>query len=118
MAVDNWPSTLPDRFQSSSYGVSMADGRIRSEMDSGPAKVRRRSSAMPAPLSGVMYVRPAQIATIRAFVKNNLLGGSLAFRFPDPLTRELLLVRFVELPSWSCVSGDIYSDNMNLEILP
>lgn len=115
--ADNWPSTLPQRLIVQGYMQGLGDGRLRTQMDSGPAKVRLRSK-MPAPLAGTIRMSSAQVLEARAFVEDTLLGGTLPFGLPDPLTRERLLVRFVDLPSWSCVGGDWYDFAMSLEVLP
>lgn len=118
MAVDVWPTSLPQRLMVQGYSQALGDGRLRSQTDTGPGKVRRRSSAMPKPLAGALRMTGAQVLAAAAFVDDVLIGGSLPFTFPEPLTGSPILVRFVDLPSWSCAGGDNYDFAMSLEILP
>lgn len=118
MPVDVWPATLPQGLQRTDYAEGIGDGRLRSQMDAGPAKVRRRSSAMPRPLTGTMVVTSAQIQTVRQFIEETLIGGSLPFCMPAPRTGGPILVRLVEMPSWSALGGKWYRLNLSLEVLP
>lgn len=116
---DAWPSSLPDSFTFESYGEGIADGRLRSQTDTGPGKVRPRSSAMPEPLSGQMVITGAQIETLRTFVKTTLRGGSLPFFFKSQRGGVQILVRFgEELPTWQRHGAGKYLVTMKLEILP
>lgn len=117
--VDAWPVALPQDLQVSGFSDGFGDGRIRNKPDRGPALVRRGSSATPRPLKGMMWMTYDQIDDLRTFVETTLVGGSLAFTFPDPFGGSDLLVRFGdELPSVSAVAGLLFSVSLNLEVLP
>ena len=119
MPVDAWPLTLPQKFLRSSYAEGMGDGLLRSKMDIGPAKVRRRSSAAPRPLEVTARMTVTQVRTMRTFVSGTLLGGALPFSIPDPLGGgALLMVRLAEMPRWTAVSDVIYDVSLSLEVLP
>lgn len=114
-----WPAALPQHLLVDGYTQGLGDGRLRSRNDAGPAKVRRRSSAMPGPLQGRMDMSGAQLADMRAFVESTLIGGTLVFTFPDPVTGGALLVRFAtNLPSWTSRGPDIWTVSLDLEVLP
>lgn len=121
MAVDTWPAspTLPQRLLAETYSEGFADGRLVSQMETGPAKVRRRSSAMPRPIKGEMIMTAAQVASLRTFFNTTLIGGSLPFNFPDPITYPTtILVRFAGgVPAVSAF-GSRYKVALDLEILP
>lgn len=117
--VDAWPATLPQYLLADGYSEAKGDGRLRSQPDIGPAKVRRRTSAMPGPLRGRMKMSGAQRAILDAFVETTLANGVLPFTFPDPLTRAPILVRFGDmLPAWTSEGGDTFVAALDLEVLP
>ena len=91
----NWPSTLPQSFQQSSYSESPQSGLIRTNMDSGPPKVRRRFTALVTTYKGSMILTNTQVATFKSFFTSTIKYGSLSFNFPDPTnllsTIEVLL---------------------------
>lgn len=123
---DYWPLSLPQRLSTTGYQESMADNLIRTQMDVGPAKVRRRSSAGPRPLSGSLMMTNSQLETMLSWIKATLLDGSLTFYFPNPRpgADAMLLVRFAKdgLPSWTpagFLSGELaWEVALRLEVLP
>lgn len=118
--VDVWPATLPQHFLQDGYSEGVADGRLVSQMEAGPAKVRRRSSAMPRPLTGRMLMDDDQLDDLRGFVDATLIGGSLPFTFPNPTDFGAtgILVRFASaLPRWSWRGPDAWDVSIDLEVL-
>jgi len=114
-----WPTTLPDSFTFESYGEGFGDGRLRSETDTGPGKIRLRSSAIPEPLSGQMKMTGAQIEILRLFIKTTLVGGTLPFTFKSQRGGSSILVRFGEdLPTWQRFATGLYLVSIKLEVLP
>ncbi|ODT22214.1 MAG: hypothetical protein ABS35_15290 [Kaistia sp. SCN 65-12] len=117
--VDAWPATLPQYLLSDGYTEAQGDGRLRTQPDIGPAKVRRRSSAMPGPLQGRMMMSGAQRTILDTFVATTLANGTLPFTFPSPLTGSPILVRFASnLPAWSSPGGDTFVAALDLEVMP
>lgn len=117
--ADNWPDTLPQCFVVG-FSEGLADGRLAYKPDAGPAIMRRRSSAAPRSLSGQLKLTRAQIATLKTFVDDTLIGGSLPFNFKDPTSQATVLVRFPDgsLPNWQQITGGVFRVNLELEILP
>lgn len=119
--VDAWPSDLPHCFTLESFASGAGNGLIRSNPDAGPAKVRRRSSAVPKPLVGTLPMTYAELATLEAFVATTLLGGSLPFTFPSQRGGDDLLVRFSgdgDLLPWRKLGAGRVVVDVKLEILP
>jgi hypothetical protein len=118
--VDVWPGTLPQTFQVNGYTETVADGLIETNPDTGPPMSRRRSSAMPRPISGQMIVTRTQIDTLKTFVNTTLLGGSLPFSFPATTEVGTWLVKFPKgnMPKWAAIGGDYYTLQISLLILP
>ena len=85
-----WPHVLPQQLLVEGYGEQLSNQLIRTEMDAGPAKVRRRFTAAPRPVNGSIIVTPAQLVFFRNWYYNVLLGGSLRFGWTDPFTGDEL----------------------------
>ena len=118
MAVPAWNVNLPQELFVSGYGQSPPAVTIKSEMDAGPAKIRRRFTAGVSPVSGTMIMTAAQLATFETFFNTTLLGGSLRFSWTTPPAHSVACeMRFKEVPSWTKVE-DEYEVSLSLEVLP
>lgn len=117
--VASWPLTLPQYVLTDGYASAFGDGRLRTQPDIGPSKVRSRSSAMPQPLQGRMIMTTDQVGVLRTFIEATLLKGTQPFTFPDPLTCAPILVRFADrLPSWNQFAHRKWTVELSLEVLP
>jgi hypothetical protein len=121
---ETWPATLPTKFNETDYTESVANNLLRSQMDYGPAKVRRRTSSNPKPVSGSMQMTNEQLEDLITFVETTTLGGALAFTFPAQRGEGTWLARFGNegLPTWKpngYMDNEVaWTVNMKLEILP
>jgi hypothetical protein len=79
-----WPEVLPQYLQVSGFSEQLADQLIRTQMDAGPAKARRRFTAAPRPLTGDIIVTAAQLAFFRTWYASVIMGGSLRFGWVEP----------------------------------
>jgi len=107
-----WSSTFI--FKRTGYKESPPERVIRSKMDVGPDKVRRRSSAAVRNLSVVLSLTDALLATFDAFY---LANDAIAFTFPDPRTATNVQARFVSPPKY-VYEETIWNVSVELEILP
>jgi hypothetical protein len=116
----SWPAGLPQKLLVDGYSQGLGAGILAYAPETGPALTRRRFSATVKPLAGAMEMTSAQLATLKSFFQTDLIGGSAAFTFPDPLGGSALLVRFQadSPPKWSALGGDHFSVSLILEILP
>lgn len=120
--MPNWPSTLP---QSLSIGASgkAQDGKLRSQPDTGPAKTRRRFTAVTVDYSGDMLLYGDQLQTFLAFHNTELGMGALQFDWTDPVTDALAKVRIKDY-GYSAVAGNENTDkrvwrlSLDIEVLP
>jgi len=118
MTIPAWNVNLPEKLFVAGYSQSFPAVTIKSDMDAGPAKVRRRFTAGVEPVSGTMIMTAAQLATFDTFFNTTLLGGSLRFSWTKPPVHTVACeCRFTETPSWTKVEGD-YEIQLSLEILP
>lgn len=117
-----WPSDLPPfRLPISDQPQ---DGTLRTSMDTGPAKVRRRFTAVPRNMAIPMRMTGAQYDTLQDFYTSDLSGGALEFDLSDPLTGDTEEFRFLEPPAGSVIVGNadpdkrIWNVQLQLEKLP
>jgi hypothetical protein len=92
MTIPVWPADLPQWMLAPDFGTAAADARTRTPMDAGPAKYRRRVSAAPIPVSGVIRCTQAQSARLERFWNEDLAGGVLAFVFPGQVYNNAFLL--------------------------
>jgi hypothetical protein len=126
MSIPSWPVTLPQKLTIDDFQQTLPDVLIKTDMDAGPPKVRRRFTAGIASVEGHIYVTSAQLETLIDFYNLSLLGGSLRFAWLDPTFQEYAEMRFTKPPTWQSINDDInvgyqyydYDVSMNLEILP
>jgi hypothetical protein len=81
-----WPGTLPQKPLQSGFNESLKNLVITTQMDSGPAKVRRRFTAGVKKYSVSFLMTSDQLSTFEIFYNDTILGGALSFDFPDPRT--------------------------------
>lgn len=86
MASQVWPASLPQKPLQSGYEEQPPKTAIHTEMDRGPAKSRRRSTAMPRPIKMTFEMDFTQTGTLDTFFEDTIKGGALKFDFPEPRT--------------------------------
>ena len=120
MANAVWPTDLPQYALESGYQESLEDQTIETQMDSGPAKVRRRFTTGYRKYQLVIQMSAAQMEIFETFFLETLQGGSLPFDWLHPRTRAPKTFRFRRPPpSISPIGGSQYSRvTMALESLP
>ena len=116
--MPQWPATLPPLNEISGFNERQPKNTLRTPMDAGPAKVRRRFTAGVRPLQGRMLMDADQIEILDSFYINDLASGSLKFDITHPRTGAAASARFVEEPDWTHLSGPYYTVALQLEILP
>lgn len=119
MSVPVWPVTLPQNLLADGYGESPPDTLLRSSMDVGPAKARRRSTAGVRPVTGKIKLISSELDIFLEFYNTTLLSGSLRFSWTEPRDNSIPVeMRFAELPEISAIDPGTYEVGMKLEILP
>lgn len=112
-----WPAELP---QLPNYGWSDAklDNTVRSETDSGPAKVRPRYTKANRRAQFGYHLTAAQVAILDAFHSSTLASGSLRFDMVHPRTGLTYAFRFLEPYETSEIAEGFYATTLALEYLP
>lgn len=90
-----WPPTVPSVLQNSGYSHDAESGVIRTDMDTGPAKTRRRFTAVTENHSGSIIMTKTQFATWKTWFVNTIMQGTLPFDMTDPLTGDTVSMRIV-----------------------
>lgn len=76
-----WPSTLPIP-SFNGYGLQSGDDTIRTDMESGAARVRRRSTSSPDELTLRFVLSASQMATFRDFWDDEWMSGAAWILLP------------------------------------
>lgn len=116
--MPTWPPSIPDSILVSGYSEKPPKNALRTQMDAGPAKVRRRSRSGARPISGAAMLTGAQLETFDAWFRETLADGTLRFDWIHPRTRQAVSMRFTEEPDYSAQGADWWSVSMKLEVLP
>jgi hypothetical protein len=120
--MDVWPVTLPEFGANTS--IQDDESRLTSSMDSGPASVRNRFTAISQSVKTSMVMTGAQLVIFNTFIRTTLLHGSLSFTWINPITGASETVRFKKKPEWTCIKpSDVANDRLwqgelEIEILP
>lgn len=109
-----WPATLP---QVPEYGwtETKLDNRVRSDTDSGPAKVRRRFTRAVRRVQITMALTTAQVFALDVFHTTTLADGSLKFEMVHPRTGITYEFRFVGELAWTEQANGFYRTSFELE---
>jgi hypothetical protein len=114
-----WPSSLPQFVEIDGYDETLPDALLRTRMDAGPAKQRRRFTAAPRSLAAVTdLMTAAQGATFEAFFETTLQMGALPFDWAHPRTQATKTFRFREPPKAIARPGGRVQYRLSLEIMP
>lgn len=116
MADFGWPPNLPCPMMAG-YSETIIPNVIRSDMDTGPDKVRRRSTAVVTQLTFNLNLTREQTIILDDFYFNTTLSGTIVFGFIHQRTMSQVDCRFVEPPSLTSRSG-YYLAQVKLEIIP
>ena len=109
-----WPSGLPQ--------LSLLEGAfeagqgvtVRSEVDVGPAKVRRRYTDEVVRFSVPLILTAAQVDILETFYSTTL-DAIDPFDWTHPRTRVAVSFAFVSRPSYSPIGAGFYQTSLELE---
>lgn len=115
-----WPTGLPDYVQEQGYSEQMPDTTIETNMDIGPAKIRRRTTTASRIITCTILMTQAQSVIFEEFYLTTLRGGSLTFDWVHPLSRVACTMRFRKPAPQKSIShsGAVIRYACKLEIMP
>lgn len=107
--MPTWPTELPNFATPNGYQESLGENSIRSAMELGPAKVRRRSTFTPRTISFTQVLTSEQIQDLETFYLVTLVNGSLPFTMVHPRTGATITTAvFAEPPTFTPQGGGNY----------
>lgn len=115
--MTTWPSTLPQSFDSNSFEEGLPDNRLEHDMEYGPPKRRRRTTANVYPLSGTMLLDDTQWAALKTFFKTTVAEVE-AFDFPNPDGGSAISVVFAQAPKRKYRAPGLWRVSLMLEVQP
>ena len=118
---ETWPGTLPFRPLLDGYDEAPPDTALRTEMDAGPAKQRRRYTAGPRPVNASILVdSKAKLDIFDAFYVTTLQNGVLAFDWQDRngATKTFRFIAGKDACKYEPVAPQVWAIRMKLEVLP
>lgn len=116
--MPQWPETLPASPLASKYEETAPDNILRTQMEQGPAKLRRRATGGVAQLEAGYLMTAAQVAALEEFRRDQIAGGALAFDFPHPRTGTAVSCRLRKSPVITARGNGHYHVRLSLEVLP
>jgi len=117
MTIPTWPTTLPN-LEIGGFSIAGASNLLRSNMDAGPAKQRRRFTWGPRPVTGRVTLDDTQMTAFLTFYRNSLLDGAVRFEWTDPITGATAEFRFTSRYEATKRGARLFSVELPLEILP
>ena len=118
-----WPAGLPQTLLID-LTEKRQSGKVRSNMDTGPAKQRTRFTAVTKNYAGSLYLTGAELTTFKTFYEDTLGQGAASFTWVDPITDVAASLRFSEEYELALVRSHDDPDNrlyhvtMPIEKLP
>ena len=114
-----WPITLPTEPIIDSLRETPPNLLQRTEMDAGPAKVRRRFTAGVRKFEVAYMFSPDEMTIWENFYENTISDGALSFTYPHPrIWGTFITVRLTEVPDYKSKGGGYYDISLKLEELP
>jgi hypothetical protein len=113
-----WPSQLQDFWNEANFGLDAGDTTLRTQMDAGQAKVRRKYTKAIDSFSGSINVTAAQYAVFKTFFNTSLNGGVNTFYFDHPIEETQSVFRFVGSYKLSSLGGGQFLISFVWEEMP
>lgn len=118
MSIEVWPPTLQQLLSESNFGIDEGDTTVRTDMDTGLAKIRRRYTQGIDSVSGSVYLTKDQYTTFRNFFDTTLNAGINTFNFNHPITGDVTEYRFKGTPKYNSIGGGNFTVQFTWETLP
>lgn len=113
-----WPIKFQDILDEEGFSINLGDSNVRTEMDEGPRKVRRRFTDRIDTQNCRITVKIDDYPDFLTFYETTLSSGSLDFEYTDPLTGNSQVYRFAAAPSTTPLGGRYMVINMIWETVP
>ena len=117
MAVQ-WPAQIQSRLSVDNFGYQIGSTKIRSDVDSGPAKLRRISTRPVNAITCSVILDFADVEVFRQFYNTDLNGGITVFEYLHPFKEAPANFRFIGDPDIKPLGGRKFTLNMSWEEMP
>lgn len=119
MANPVWPTTLPIIVYPApgDYQRAPQNQALRTPMDAGLAKMRRRYSAKSSLISFKLELTSTQVGELEYFYYT-VLQVVNQFDWIDHFTKGVATYRFIAPPTYSSLAMDYWSCSLSLELTP
>lgn len=115
--MTTWPGTIPSEFEQGGYQEAFANNTIKTSMDAGPPKRRRRTTASIKLFSGFIMMTDAEVALLETFYYDTI-GEVNVFDFTHPRRDTTVQVVFAEPPSLTYISPNNWRVGLKFEEQP
>lgn len=114
-----WPAApFPQKLLVEGYQEQTPNIVVRTKMDAGPPKVRKRFTAGIRPITGSLDLTAAQVATLDTFVMTTLKGGVETFDWTHPRTGAAASFKIVPPVTYTAMEPDVWRASLSLELQP
>ena len=114
-----WPGTLPALPDQDTYIEKVPNLLIRSSMDIGPAKIRKRMTANTREHTVTLQLDATQLAAFDTFFITDCSAGAIPFTWVRARDGAAKTFRFGEqLPEYRNIGSTIWSVSFTMEELP
>lgn len=119
MPNPQWPTSLPQYVQENGFTEQIQDQTTETQMETGPAKIRRRFTKSLRRFQVSMQMTATQVSVFENFWQTTCRGGSIPFDWLHPRTRVSATLRFRNpAPQISTIGGGQAAVvSFNLEII-
>lgn len=107
--MESWPESLPE--QPSNVEVEPVDNTVRTPVDAGYFKARRRFTRTIERVSMTLSITGAQRSTLDTFYHDTLEDGALPFEWEHPHYDTAKAFRFLGAPGYTMLAGSDESDD-------
>jgi hypothetical protein len=113
-----WPAELQQFFNEDNFSYLFDDNTIRTDMEVGPQKVRRRFTKRVDKLTVSILATTDEYIFFDNYYDVTLAGGTIPFTFEHPVTKLPADFRFRTSPVVRSIGGGNFNISYELEILP
>jgi hypothetical protein len=113
-----WPSSFQTYLNTDNFSYSKGSTVIRTEMDIGPKKVRRRFTKSIDAISCTFTIPNTLFTDFMTFFDTTLNGGTYQFRYNHPFTGIESSFRFIGEPKLSPMGNTYSRVTMDWEVMP
>jgi hypothetical protein len=116
--METWPATLPVP-NLSGYGLKKAGALIRTEMQTGLARQRKKARGTPTQVKASWRFTPAEMAIFKDWHTNNIFDGAAFFTaaLNAGYGMQTYVTRFITDPEENALPGMNWDVSATLEII-